>query len=295
MFVALLSFASVIFTSSTMGGATGGTQHYYEVPSSYNDEPYLSLALYDSTQFNMGGLQFGTLMKYRVDLNFDIDDTNYYFWLEFYWNQTDYYIHCTTHTFSDDTFNIYFDSFNVYASTGSPNVDHNNYTRKDSNNNVSVYLNGDSNDYIISEGAFYYNNWSTGFWTLDFHAKLLPSNYGASGDYDLGYSQGYNNGSRVGYDKGYDAGESAGSQQGYTQGYTAGYTQGETDGYNEGFDDASGSNYTFFSLFGAIADTPIMFLRQLLGFEVFGVQAISILMSMLTGCIVLYLVRKIIL
>lgn len=78
----------------------------------------------------------------------------------------------------------------------------------------------------------------------------------------------------------------------YALGYETGYSDGVHDGYAEGSGDAN--HYTFFRLFGAIADTPIMILRNLLGFEVFGVEAIHILMSMITGVIVLWIIRRVV-
>ena len=70
------------------------------------------------------------------------------------------------------------------------------------------------------------------------------------------------------------------------------YEEGHDIGYNEGIADAH--TYTFFSLFGSIADTPIMIFRQLLGFDVFGVSALQIFMTMFTGVIVLFIFRRII-
>lgn len=103
-------------------------------------------------------------------------------------------------------------------------------------------------------------------------------------DTDAGYKNGFSAGKEVGYTEGY--------QQGLDVGYTPAYNNGYADGYTEGFSAGGNNTYTFGKLFGAIADVPIMILRNLLGFEVFGVEAISILMSMITGCIAIFLIRK---
>lgn len=108
------------------------------------------------------------------------------------------------------------------------------------------------------------------------------------------YTQGYN----VGYDSGYRDGIDNGYNEGYTDGYDTGmndyydsrYQQGYQDGIN--YESQLANRYTFMSLFGAIADTPIMIMRNLLNFDVFGVSAMTIVMSMITGCIVLFLIRK---
>lgn len=99
-----------------------------------------------------------------------------------------------------------------------------------------------------------------------------------------GYTDGYDDGHYYGYAEGYDDGQIVGQQEGYDIGYTQGYNTG-----------LSTPTYNFKSLFGAIADTPILFIRNLLGFEIFGVEALSILMTMITGCLILFLFRKIVL
>ena len=91
-----------------------------------------------------------------------------------------------------------------------------------------------------------------------------------------------------GYDEGYDLGYDNAKDDYYDTRYTEGYNQGV-------YDESQLSNkYTFANLFGALADTPIMILRSLLGFEVFGTNAMTILMSMVTACIALFVIRKII-
>ena len=83
---------------------------------------------------------------------------------------------------------------------------------------------------------------------------------------------------------------------GFTHGYDDGYNDGNTFGYNTGYTAGinATNNYTFINFFGAIADTPILYLRNLLGFQIFGVSAMNVLMSMITACLVLYLLRKVI-
>ena len=130
-----------------------------------------------------------------------------------------------------------------------------------------------------------------------YNQGYLDGQNDANGDYYTnGYADGYDIGYESGYDTGFDEGNNAGYYTGYTSGSTIGYNNGYSNGYNTGFGDGvnSAHNYTFGALFGAVADTPIMILRSLLNFDVFGVRAMSILMSMITGSIALFLIRRLI-
>lgn len=129
-------------------------------------------------------------------------------------------------------------------------------------------------------------------YTIDF--VLLPYDYliNSSNDLDTVYQSGYG----AGYDDGYHEGTIDGTSSGYNSGYEAGESNGHAEGYTEGFNDgASGaSTYTFTNFFGTIADVPILYVRNLLGFDVFGVSGVSILMTLITACLVLYLLRRVI-
>lgn len=109
-------------------------------------------------------------------------------------------------------------------------------------------------------------------------------NSAQGGDYYEGYDYGYDNG----YNDGYANGVNENGTSSYNIGYSSGYNEGYRIGVN------ATNQYTFGKFFGAIADVPILYVRNLLGFEIFGVQAITILMSMITACLVLYLLRKVI-
>lgn len=61
--------------------------------------------------------------------------------------------------------------------------------------------------------------------------------------------------------------------------------------YNLG---VSQGNYGFMNLFGAIADTPVIMIRNLFSFDLFGMSALTIFMSLLTGLIVIHFIRKVI-
>ena len=55
-----------------------------------------------------------------------------------------------------------------------------------------------------------------------------------------------------------------------------------------------GNQATFTGLFGAIADTPIIMLRSLFNFDLFGMNMFIIIMSLITGIIVIYVVKKVV-
>lgn len=61
--------------------------------------------------------------------------------------------------------------------------------------------------------------------------------------------------------------------------------------YNLG---VSQANTGFLNLFGAIADTPVIMIRNLFSFDLFGMSALTIFMSLLTGLIVIHFIRKVI-
>lgn len=123
--------------------------------------------------------------------------------------------------------------------------------------------------YFTMETAdFNSSNWSLDL-TFSFFTPLVK-NYSSNG-YSVGYETGYNQGVKDGSDVGY------------------------TNGYNQGYQD--GLTITSYSdlgkLFGVIADTPIMLLRSIFSFELFGMNVFVAIMSLLTGLVVLYIVRKI--
>lgn len=76
----------------------------------------------------------------------------------------------------------------------------------------------------------------------------------------------------------------------FAEGFDTGYTQGYDNGYNDGLTD--GNDYSFGALFGAIADTPVLIVRNLFDFDFFGVNLLTVVLSLFTGLILFYLLRK---
>lgn len=102
-------------------------------------------------------------------------------------------------------------------------------------------------------------------------------------------NESYNYYYNEGYQSGYADGSSAGYQTGYDTGYTEGYSTGKQAGIIEG---QNQTNTSVYSLAGAIIDTPIMFLRSLFDYELFGISIYVAILSMITLVIAIWVVRK---
>ena len=87
---------------------------------------------------------------------------------------------------------------------------------------------------------------------------------------------------------------------GYSSGYKDGLTDGENSGYQNGYNEGYQSGITISNmgdlgtLFGLIADVPIMMLRSVFNFDLFGMNVFIAIMSLLSGLVVLYVIKKII-
>lgn len=106
--------------------------------------------------------------------------------------------------------------------------------------------------------------------------------FGYFDDEENSYTDGYNNGYTTGYDNGVKDGYQSGTKDGYDEGYTV----GRNDGLN------ISQQGTFKNLLGAIADTPVRMLFSLFSFDLFGTSMIVVVLSFLTGIIVIKIVKK---
>lgn len=95
-----------------------------------------------------------------------------------------------------------------------------------------------------------------------------------------------------GYQKGYNDGYNGGYNEGISDGYEHGYEVGHHDGYIEGVNEQP-LTLNFLTMLGAIADTPVLIIRNLFSFEFFGISALAVFMTLLTACLVIYFLRKI--
>ncbi len=98
------------------------------------------------------------------------------------------------------------------------------------------------------------------------------------------YDSGYNQGNNVGYTNGYNEGY----YQGNTEGYESGYRVGYDNGYSVGFNDDN--NFT--ELFISIGETPVNTFKQILNFDILGVNVAQFVLSLLTLFIVVAGIKK---
>lgn len=137
---------------------------------------------------------------------------------------------------------------------------------------------GDYPDYIDGYNAGY----TIGYQTA--HNEDFDSVY--TNGYNTGYTYGNSDGYRTGYTEGVN---SVDTQSYYLDGVNTGYWNGYAVGYQEG---ATAPTYTFGELFGSIADTPVLIIRGLFDFDFFGINLMTVVLSMFTALIALYIVRK---
>lgn len=78
-----------------------------------------------------------------------------------------------------------------------------------------------------------------------------------------------------------------GGSQEYQNGYQVGYTLGYTAGQN-----SSTKDYGLTNLLFGIADTPILMMRSMFGFDIFGTPVLQVILSLFTFLIVLHIVKR---
>lgn len=121
---------------------------------------------------------------------------------------------------------------------------------------------------------------STGSKTYLLNFTIINNTEGGE-QYNLGYNNGYNEG----YNNGYNNGANDGYTNGYNSGEKIGYENGRAQGILESND------YSFLGLMGAIVDAPVKAFTGLFNFEVLGVNLRAFMMSLLTLCIVITVVK----
>ena len=94
------------------------------------------------------------------------------------------------------------------------------------------------------------------------------------------------------WSEGYEVGE----EEGYAEGYGAGYQDGYGVGTQDGFSQGQSSQNSFRNLFGVLIDTPILYLRKMFDYELFGIsvfKALATVISLIVALSVFRLVRGI--
>lgn len=94
---------------------------------------------------------------------------------------------------------------------------------------------------------------------------------------------------QAGLKEGYQQGKNDYTNSGYQDGFDRGFAAGESKGYNDGLLDSG--NYSFLRLMTAVVDAPIQALTGLFGFELLGVNLMSVISGLFTVCVILVLLR----
>lgn len=145
--------------------------------------------------------------------------------------------------------------------------------------NIEQVYDGIVNPFDYDYDSFYYQ--------FRIRLGLLPQSLYESDSEN--YAIGYSNGKTDGYNTGKTDGEEIGYENGFEDGEEIGYQ----NGYNAGIT-ATTSDYGFMNLFGAIADTPLMMIRRMFNFDIFGTSMIVVVLSLLTLLILFKVVKKVI-
>lgn len=114
----------------------------------------------------------------------------------------------------------------------------------------------------------------------------------ADGANDL-YQNGYNNGYAVGYGKGTATGLDNGKEQGYQSGYSQGVADGYQQGYTTGYQESGSFLSQLGGLIGNVVMLPVNVIMSVLDFNVLGVNISSVVKSLITIVLVLFIIRLI--
>lgn len=139
-------------------------------------------------------------------------------------------------------------------------------------------------------------------WSLTFDCSLYSgtvfdtfngSSYNEG--YEVGKDEGYQSGYQIGKDEGYDSGYTEGHDSGYAEGEqsSTAYGNGYRNGYNNGLSHSS-SDFGFMNLFTSIADTPILMMRSMFDFSIFGTSMLAVVLSLFTALVVIHLLKRVI-
>lgn len=108
--------------------------------------------------------------------------------------------------------------------------------------------------------------------------------------YDNGFAAGESEGYDEGYDEGYNQGSIDGSASGYDSGYRVGYQDGDVFGYNRGWNEGS-SGQGFTNLISAVIDVPVQTFFGLLSFDLLGVNIASVILSIGTLALAIWILK----
>ena len=159
-------------------------------------------------------------------------------------------------------------------------------------------------------------------YNTEYSTAIISSIYVGSFDTDVTiettYNQGYNNGYEVGVEQGttdanntvtqssasYQAGVQQGTTDGYNSGYQAGVQQGTTDAnntvtqssasYQAGYNAGQNSGDTFYKMVVSVLDAPVQIFLDTFNFEIFGINASNIILSLFTLALITFIIKLLI-
>ncbi len=117
-------------------------------------------------------------------------------------------------------------------------------------------------------------------------------NEGARNNYNDAYNDGFYSGRNTGHNEGYD--------EGYHDGDDAGYNRGKTDGYNNGYSEGKGVGRTETlsdidntkGLFLTAISAPFNAIKDVLNFEVFGINLSAVFFFLFTAVLIVFVIKK---
>lgn len=195
-------------------------------------------------------------------------------------------ITCTL-SVSDTTSYSYFSPVLFYDFSNSGNI----VTEDDYYSSYAYYSNcvNDLTNYLITYDTVYESSYEVGYNTG--FALASSSTPGAfQQGYDQGFNNGYNQGNSEGYNTGFNEGDTQGYNRGITQGQQIGYNNGYQVGYQEGLNTEGVDNMLGNAMI-TVVELPWKMIKQILNFEVLGINFASLFLGLFTLVIVFWLLR----
>lgn len=299
VFTSLVGFMAALSVNAS-GVANGNIQSYTDYLTSIN----ASQNNYDNGNFYSNISESPTSVTFYVPVEWDtnINDQHY---INFYYST----LNGTTNTY-EHTFVFGIGYSTSWVSSGIPLRYYLSSTNYDYvvNFDLSIaffsesfapYANLDENIIVASSYVTYSSmgRSNNGFYSTSSYPNVNANNFG---DITIGYGMlvtiSINDIDRIQnviYSDGYNAGYTQGLEDNQDSVYQSGYDTGYQTGYSLGFDNGARSgNTSIMSIMGAIVDTPILILRSLFDYELFGSSIYIVMLSLVTMCAVIWLVRK---
>lgn len=234
--------------------------------------------------FNLNQLDYIISTYYKDTLLYQVYNNDFEFYLDFYIDLSDY-------AYNEDLlyFNYYGDLYK-WGTIDSNGLLSSYYEAPEFSGGVhTLAVNPSVNSFVAITMTMNKDNIKGGNW-------FSISRHQSNGIYNYGYGQGYNEGVLQGIEQGKEQGNQAFYEDGFVSGFEEGKASGYDKGYAVGYDDAleiSGDINSLPKTFlNALFSTPINLLKSLLNWDFFGINLFSVLTSLLTIAVVVFLFRK---